>query len=168
MAIDFNEKMQLIECLRAFANRSQLVCTVDDCSLSGRLDVRFSNLNSEKDLIYHGTINVYKATVEDIPKILSNIYGMTAYLLMHKVRAKTFNALYDASKKKPSIKKVIFNAPATIVMWSDGSKTVVKCSEGEVYDPEKGLAMAMAKKMLGNEGNYYNEFKKWLPEDIAE
>ena len=63
-----------------------------------------------------------------------------------------------------SIKKVIFNNPATIVFWSDGSKTVVK-SYLDDYDPEKGLAMAIAKKALGNEGNYYNVFKKWLPKD---
>ena len=62
------------------------------------------------------------------------------------------------------IKKVIFNNPATIVLWSDGSKTVVK-SYFDDYDPEKGLAMAIAKKALGNEGNYYNVFKKWLPKD---
>lgn len=62
------------------------------------------------------------------------------------------------------IKKVIFNNPATIVMWEDGTKTVVK-AEGEDYDPEKGLAMAIAKKAFGNEGNYYNEFKKWLPKE---
>ena len=63
-----------------------------------------------------------------------------------------------------NIKKVIFNNPATIVFWSDGSKTVVK-SNLDDYDPEKGLAMAIAKKALGNEGNYYNVFKKWLPKD---
>ena len=65
----------------------------------------------------------------------------------------------------PSIKKVIFNDPATIVFWSDGSKTVVKCQDGDIYDPEKGLAMAISKKALGNKGNYCNEFKKWLPEE---
>lgn len=65
------------------------------------------------------------------------------------------------------IKKVIFNNPATIVFWSDGSKTVVK-SHLDDYDPEKGLAMAIAKKALGNEGNYYNVFKKWLPKDDEE
>lgn len=63
-----------------------------------------------------------------------------------------------------SIKNVIFNNPATIVFWSDGTKTVVK-AEGEPFDPEKGLAMAIAKKSLGNKGDYYNEFKKWLPEE---
>ena len=63
-----------------------------------------------------------------------------------------------------NIKKVIFNNPATIVFWSDGSKTVVK-SHLDDYDPEKGLAMAIAKKALGNKGNYYKVFKKWLPKD---
>lgn len=68
----------------------------------------------------------------------------------------------------PRIKKVIFNDPATIVYWSDGTKTVVKCDERDIYDPEKGLAMAISKKALGNRGNqgtYYDEFKKWLPEE---
>lgn len=60
----------------------------------------------------------------------------------------------------PRIKKVIFHDPATIVFWMDGSKTVVKCGEGDAYDPEKGLAMAIAKRALGNEGNYYNEIRK--------
>ena len=67
--------------------------------------------------------------------------------------------------KLPEIKDVIFNEPATIVMWSDGTKTVVKCQEGEGYDPEKGMAMAISKKALGNMGNYCEVFKKWLPEE---
>lgn len=61
-----------------------------------------------------------------------------------------------------TIKDVIFNNPATIVFWMDGTKTVVKCQEGDEYDPEKGLAMAISKKALGNKGNYYNEMQKWL------
>lgn len=62
---------------------------------------------------------------------------------------------------KPAIKNVIFNDPATIVMWSDGTKTVVK-AEGEDFDPEKGLAMAISKKNLGNKYDYYNTFKHWI------
>lgn len=61
----------------------------------------------------------------------------------------------------PKIKNVIFNEPATIVFWTDGTKTVVKTQNSETYDPEKGLAMAIAKKALGNKGNYFNEIKKW-------
>lgn len=63
-------------------------------------------------------------------------------------------------KNSVMIKNVIFNDPATIVFWSDGTKTVVK-AENEPFDPEKGLAMAIAKKHFGNKGNYFNEIKKW-------
>lgn len=63
------------------------------------------------------------------------------------------------------IEKVIFNYPATIILWADGTKTVVKCGEDEQYSPEFGMAMAIAKKFFGNEGNYYNIFRKWLPEE---
>ena len=64
-----------------------------------------------------------------------------------------------------TIKNVVFNDPATIVMWEDGTKTIVKCGENDEYDPEKGLAMAVAKKAFGNQGNYYNQIRKWLPKD---
>lgn len=71
------------------------------------------------------------------------------------------NKLYGT----PSIKNVIFHDPATIVFWTDNTKTVVKRGPRDSYDNEKGLAMAIAKKALGNEGNYYNTFKKWLPDE---
>ena len=67
----------------------------------------------------------------------------------------------DESDNKLSIKKVIFNRPATIVLWEDGTKTVVKCDSDEDFDYEKGLAMAISKKALGNKGNYY-KFKKHI------
>lgn len=67
-------------------------------------------------------------------------------------------------RKIPEIERVIFNYPATIVIWKDNTKTVVRCSENDQYDEETGLALCIAKKALGNKGNWYNEFKKWLPE----
>ena len=63
-----------------------------------------------------------------------------------------------------AITKVIFNDPATIVFWSDGTKTVVKRIFEDTFDKEKSLAMAISKKAMGNEGNYYEVFKKWIPE----
>ena len=62
-----------------------------------------------------------------------------------------------------NIKKVIFNCPATIIFWDDGSKTLVKCTEKDTFDYEKGLAMAIAKKNLGND--FRKTFKKWLPKE---
>ena len=60
-----------------------------------------------------------------------------------------------------SIRKVIFNDPATVVMWSDGTKTVVKCSPEDTYDMEKGLAMAIVKKMAGNGNHFHKVFKQY-------
>lgn len=62
------------------------------------------------------------------------------------------------------IEKVRFYNPTTVVWWEDGTKTVVR-AEGEAFDKEKGLAMAIAKKYFGNTGSYWNEFKKWTKDD---
>lgn len=91
---------------------------------------------------------------------------MDKYSCMNPLSASTRAKDYFEYSSYPQIKKVIFNDPATIVFWSDGSKTVVKAQNGETYDQEKGLAMAITKKRFGNKGNYYNNIKKWLPKDI--
>ena len=75
----------------------------------------------------------------------------------------------NAVKTSPvKIERVIFNDPATVVIWSDNTKTVVKCQPGDVYSKELGLAMCISKKYLGNKGNFNEEFKKWIPEDFNE
>lgn len=60
-----------------------------------------------------------------------------------------------------TIKRVIFNPPATIVFWSDDTKTVVKCSKNDIFDPEKDVAMAIAKRAQGNREDYYKDISKW-------
>lgn len=84
------------------------------------------------------------------------------------VKVSVKNGSYIKSGSKPwgcgvpKIDKVMFKDPATIVFWKDGSKTVVKTQNGEPYDPEKGLAMAISKKALGNNREYYHVFLKHL------
>lgn len=73
--------------------------------------------------------------------------------------------IFGISRNKsilPEIKKVKYNAPATIVFWEDNTKTVVKCQKGDTYSKEMGLAMAIAKKAYGNKGRFNKIFKKWL------
>lgn len=79
------------------------------------------------------------------------------------------------TNKKPTpsnpIKQVILNGPATIVYWKDGCKTVVKCQEGALNDPEKGLAMAVVRHyfcdILGM-SRYDGIFKKYMPKETKE
>ena len=66
------------------------------------------------------------------------------------------------------IKRVIFNDPATVILWADGTKTVAKAVKGDKYDPEKGFAIAYAKKFGGK--TFREEMEKWCKtvEPVAE
>lgn len=66
------------------------------------------------------------------------------------------------------ISRVIFNNPATIILWADGTKTVAKAHGDDAFDPEKGFAVACAKKLLGNGDAFRWEFAKWEPVEKAE
>lgn len=72
------------------------------------------------------------------------------------------NKAFIGEKIAFTVNKVIFNPPATVILWADETKTVVKCGEQDEFDPEKGLVMAITKKLLGNKGNYYNRIKNIL------
>ena len=67
-----------------------------------------------------------------------------------RARVREYVASRPNGRNRPEIEKVIFNPPATIVIWYDKSKTVVKCRDVDEYDPEYGLAMCIAKKYFGS------------------
>lgn len=71
------------------------------------------------------------------------------------------NDIVKFGMRNVSIRKVIFNDPATVVLWSDGTKTVVKCGPEDKFDTEKGLAMAIVKKMAGNNNRFHKVFKQY-------
>lgn len=63
-----------------------------------------------------------------------------------------------------SIEKLFFNGSTTIVMWTDGTKTVVQPIEGEKFDPEIGIAMAIARKLFGSR----HQFDKFVDEKVSD
>lgn len=63
--------------------------------------------------------------------------------------------------------KVTYSGPATVAFWSDGTKTVTKCSPADVYNKETGLAICMLKKMIGAK-SVMTTFKNWVPSELAE
>ena len=62
-----------------------------------------------------------------------------------------------------AIKNVFFNEKegVTVVLWDDGTKTILHCAQGEQFDREKGLALAYMKRYLGNKSNFNNVIKKY-------
>lgn len=48
------------------------------------------------------------------------------------------------------IERVIFSGSKTIVLWTDGTKTIVSCGEGDAFDPYAGFCAAVTKKVFGS------------------
>lgn len=69
----------------------------------------------------------------------------------------------DARNENPfGIKRVIFNGPATIVFWLDGTKTVVKRAKGTKYDRKTAILWAYAKKMCGTSSHMNKVLDKFV------
>lgn len=58
--------------------------------------------------------------------------------------------------------KVIYNPPATIIIWPMGAKTVVKCCEDDIYDPMTGFLLCCLKHYIGadNDPAKFHRFLK--------
>lgn len=65
-----------------------------------------------------------------------------------------FSTSIAISNRIPEVKKVIWNDKACIVIWKDGTKTVVKCQEGDDWSGEVGLMAAFSKKLFGNDNTF--------------
>ena len=75
------------------------------------------------------------------------------------------NLCYGITKPTAKVKRVIFNNPATIIFWTDNTKTVVQCQPCDTYDKETGFVMAYLKKLLGNDNTFNKEINKWVWND---
>lgn len=115
--------------------------------------------NPDKDFVY------LKGDFIMVSNFYSNIEDILRRAPYDCVFTPTNISIKRVEKEQmPEIKDVIFNDPATIVFWSDGTKTIVKCQKdtGDVYSKETGLAMAIAKKAYGNRSNFNDILNRWL------
>lgn len=134
------------------------------------------------------SLDIEQISPYDIPKVYAEISGFLDIDIKELSRYRVLNDFKEFIEKRlnanniegwkktqrvknldsrmvPDIKNVIFNDPLTIIVWSDGTKTFVKASENDVYDPEKGMALAIAKKAMGNKYSYHDEIRKWINKD---
>jgi len=60
-------------------------------------------------------------------------------------------------------KRVIFSGKVTAVIWDDSTKTIVRCTESDMYDKTKGFLMAYFQKHSGlskkQTSNFFKEMK---------
>lgn len=68
----------------------------------------------------------------------------------------TFDLYTTQIKAEPHIDHVIFNGPATIVFWKDGTKTVVKHDGKGRKDKRTAIMYAFMRKIYGEGRSYHN------------
>ena len=74
----------------------------------------------------------------------------------------------ERSIRKYTPKRIVYNNPATIVFWKDGTKTVVKCAEGETYSEYFGFLAALGKKIFGTNSEINRIVTKHIPKTKEE
>ena len=137
------------------------ICEI--CKINGFDLERDIELNKSNRITINGINVSFRYDSDSIYKpLLFEIKLVYKKPILHHIYAN--NYLNFFSNNIPEVKKVIFNDPATIVYWKDGTKTVVKCQNGDDFDSEKGFAMAFLKKCWGNKGNFNDKLIKIMKE----
>ena len=124
----------------------------------------FKGVSYDQD--YLSSMPTVVAEVEIVPrtpKEWRDVHKILNSTNFEEIRQLT--SMFNSRPTLPSIKNVYFNDPVTVVLWDDGSKTIVKCQDGDTYSRETGLALCISKKALGNKPNFNDIFKKWIPEE---
>ena len=121
-------------------------------------DISYMHKMDTVELTLNPTFDISKDYVEKLKQCSNSYFGInpnpySIYDYTQLINWRFYVRLID---------RVIFNNPATIILWKSGEKTVVKCGPNEEFDKEKGLAMALCKYILGNKGNFNEFFKKFM------
>ena len=104
---------------------------------------------------------------DSVKKYLDWLHENGSLIIKKNAKRPHFSGFFSLSSGTVYIKRVIYSDPATIVFWSDGTKTVSKCHAGDEYSPECGLILCTLKKLVG--ANHVRELlSDWVTyEDIV-
>ena len=64
------------------------------------------------------------------------------------------------------ISRVTYSGDTTVVFFTDGTKTTVKCSSNDTYDRQTAIVYALVKRMFGKIGRYDSKTKKFYDNEI--
>lgn len=94
--------------------------------------------------------------------IINSYYGLTGSFNIDEFSLGPHYQTYKIIPLSMQIEKVIYSSPATIVIWKDGSKTVVKCQEDDEYSYAAGVMHAIIRKIYGDSNKKYSDILKWI------
>lgn len=103
-------------------------------------------------------------TLNDVWNTLTEEQQNAVYYVIGKCLEEKGIKIPIPAPQKASIHKIVFNGPATVVFWTDGTKTIVRYNDETetIDDREKAVFAACAKKLLGTNAtgsNYLDRIK---------
>ena len=134
--------------------------------------VRVKFKGSDKTYGYYTSLNLSIGATYDIVADGRTTYNNPVTILdwcyatdnNPRFRTITSAKLVDGlARPDDGLNKVIFDEAAgvTVALWKDGTKTIIRCQKGDVFDKEKAIALCYMKKALGNRGSFNETLKKW-------
>ena len=142
------------------------------------IKVKFANSHFDRVYYYRTQLNLIKGGVYNIVAdnrtrydnpitvIEDNVYTKELPLGI-SVREITSAKIVEAPPKPTGgIENIFLNKEkgTVVIRWVDGTKTKVKCQDGEDFDAEKGIALCFMKRAFHNRGCYNDVFKKYIGE----
>ena len=142
------------------------------------IKVKFANSHFDRVYYYRTQLNLIKGGVYNIVAdnrtrydnpvtvIEDNVYTKELPLGVC-VREITSAKIVEAPPKPTGgIENIFLNEEkgTVVIRWVDGTKTKVKCQDGEDFDAEKGIALCFMKRAFHNRGCYNDVFKKYIGE----
>lgn len=128
------------------------------------VDLKWSNESSTSDKIS----TYYSESTTPLPRPEKyTLNGNSIYISGDDIVG-TFDYGYWGMKKLTRVDRIIFNPPATIVIWKDGHKEVVKCSDDELFEPEVGVAMCFMKRIFGSRHRFTKLVYECLDEEAED
>ena len=156
--------------LQAFDNPNKRL----EIRINAKSLVKTGHIDSDEETITMG-LRSGKTYLTQIGSFKNKDNGFDS--IIYDLKKKRKFAEGGNTMKKLDVKKIIFSGPKTIVLWSDGTKTIVSMSKDEAkFDPEAAFCAAYTKKMFGSNSKIKrvikekSNIKKWkelneVPED---
>lgn len=99
--------------------------------------------NKSAGVVYKDTMPKYKNVSYMIRAIERMVNDMREEEELNR------NVIRPGNKYSIAPKEVIFqDEKTTIINWTDGTKTIVKCSDDDTFSPEAGIALCYMKKFI--------------------
>ena len=108
--------------------------------------------NIDKEVVYYFVGKVLKEKEEQMRKDAINHASEDWQKInskSNKQRAKASKSKTPVSITKITPNKIIFSGPKCIVLWEDGTKTIVSLSEKDDWNEYDAFCAALAKKIFG-------------------